>query len=404
MNLKKSGIAILAFALSLFSQKCMAQGPLTNWNLVYSAPAPLTGVAYGNGTFVGVGGGLRFVSHDGSNWVQYETAPIIYGGAVAYGNGMFMAYGTNTQYRANYIVQSTNGIQWSVIYSSSNTLAAAAYGNNTWVFIGTNEIVTATLTGTNLAWTDFQPSFMPIAVSYINGNFLLTGLLYSYPYGPPYPCSIYSSVDGLIWQYLSALPNYSYSSVSGLAYNNGVYAITLFQRTFADYYYSCVFASSNLTQWTLVLSNFTGLNPDYYNLPIVTGGNQFVTSPGPFNSTGGSIFSSLNGYSWSPPFGATCNAITYGQGTFVGCGPAIYQSGLVSTQSSSNPNLLSISTYAGVTITGAPGGVYQIQYATNLNSVWAPLTNFMLPYSPYLWFDTSSPVVGKRFYRSVQLQ
>jgi hypothetical protein len=46
--------------------------------------------------------------------------------------------------------------------------------------------------------------------------------------------------------------------------------------------------------------------------------------------------------------------------------------------------------YPGVTINGIPGATYQIQYSSNLSSNWIALTNFTLPYSPYLWFDASS--------------
>ena len=85
-------------------------------------------------------------------------------------------------------------------------------------------------------------------------------------------------------------------------------------------------------------------------------------------------------------------------------GSAISQSGVFATQSNSPATSLGISTYPGVTINGTAGAVYQIQYTTSLNSTWQTLTNFMLPYSPYLWVDTSSTVSGQRFYRSIQLQ
>jgi hypothetical protein len=99
--------------------------------------------------------------------------------------------------------------------------------------------------------------------------------------------------------------------------------------------------------------------------------------------------------------------LTYGQGTFVAYsgGDFIYQSGVFASDSNSPaPSNLTISTYPGVTINGSAGSVYQIQSSTNLNSAWQPITNFYLPYSPFIWVDTSSPVIGQKFYRSVQLQ
>jgi len=114
-------------------------------------------------------------------------------------------------------------------------------------------------------------------------------------------------------------------------------------------------------------------------------------------------------YTWiANPYisGNWMTALTYGQGTFVATilGGSIYQSGAFASQSNCPATTLGISTYPGVTINGTAGAVYQIQYTTSLNSTWQTLTNFMLPYSPYLWVDTSSTVSGQRFYRSIQLK
>jgi hypothetical protein len=91
-------------------------------------------------------------------------------------------------------------------------------------------------------------------------------------------------------------------------------------------------------------------------------------------------------------------------GGFVAPNSGAYQSGVFAPQTNFPSTTLSISIYSGVTITGTAGLVYQIQSTTNLNSAWQPLTNFMLPFSPYIWIDTSSPAIGQKFYRSVQLQ
>ena len=62
--------------------------------------------------------------------------------------------------------------------------------------------------------------------------------------------------------------------------------------------------------------------------------------------------------------------------------------------------------YAGLTITGAVGVVYSIEYATelaatNTASAWRHLEFLQLPASPYLWADKSTPAAGQRFYRAV---
>jgi len=70
---------------------------------------------------------------------------------------------------------------------------------------------------------------------------------------------------------------------------------------------------------------------------------------------------------------------------------------------------LSIDTYAGLSITGAVGSVYSMEYATDLaqtNSpgAWRCLEFLQLPASPYLWADKSAPATGKRFYRAVAME
>jgi formylglycine-generating enzyme required for sulfatase activity len=69
---------------------------------------------------------------------------------------------------------------------------------------------------------------------------------------------------------------------------------------------------------------------------------------------------------------------------------------------------LDIQTYAGLTITGAVGQVYSIEYVTNLTETsetdWRCLEFLQLPASPYLWTDKSGPVAGKRFYRALVME
>jgi formylglycine-generating enzyme required for sulfatase activity len=69
---------------------------------------------------------------------------------------------------------------------------------------------------------------------------------------------------------------------------------------------------------------------------------------------------------------------------------------------------LAIQTYAGLTITGAVGTVYSIEYVSGLAnsddpSAWRCLEFLQLPASPYLWVDRSAPTAECRFYRAVVL-
>jgi formylglycine-generating enzyme required for sulfatase activity len=75
--------------------------------------------------------------------------------------------------------------------------------------------------------------------------------------------------------------------------------------------------------------------------------------------------------------------------------------------SAQTPPVLGLQLYAGLSITGAVGTVYQIQYVTDLAqtnnaSAWRCLEFLQLPASPYLWADKSAPATARRFYRAVQ--
>jgi formylglycine-generating enzyme required for sulfatase activity len=75
--------------------------------------------------------------------------------------------------------------------------------------------------------------------------------------------------------------------------------------------------------------------------------------------------------------------------------------------SAQTPPVLGLQLYAGLSITGVVGTVYQIQYVTDLaqtNNASARrcLEFLQLPASPYLWADKSAPATARRFYRAVQ--
>jgi formylglycine-generating enzyme required for sulfatase activity len=74
--------------------------------------------------------------------------------------------------------------------------------------------------------------------------------------------------------------------------------------------------------------------------------------------------------------------------------------------SAQTPPELGVQLYAGLTVTGAVGTVYSIEYVTDLAqtnsaSAWRCLEFLQLPASPYLWADKSAPATGRRFYRAV---
>jgi formylglycine-generating enzyme required for sulfatase activity len=65
--------------------------------------------------------------------------------------------------------------------------------------------------------------------------------------------------------------------------------------------------------------------------------------------------------------------------------------------------VLDLQLYAGLSITGAVGSVYSVEYVTDLaqTNSWRCLEFLQLPASPWLWADKSVPARGQRFYRAV---
>ncbi len=94
-------------------------------------------------------------------------------------------------------------------------------------------------------------------------------------------------------------------------------------------------------------------------------------------------------------------ALTFAVGLIIAC--------TVPKASAQTPAGLDIQTYAGLTITGAVGTVYSVEYVTDLTqsnnaAAWRCLEYLQLPANPYLWADKSTPATGKRFYRAVTME
>lgn len=71
--------------------------------------------------------------------------------------------------------------------------------------------------------------------------------------------------------------------------------------------------------------------------------------------------------------------------------------------SAQTPPGLDLQLYAGLTVTGAVGTVYSVEYVTDLaqTNSWRRLEYLQLPATPYLWADKSAPATGQRFYGAV---
>jgi formylglycine-generating enzyme required for sulfatase activity len=68
------------------------------------------------------------------------------------------------------------------------------------------------------------------------------------------------------------------------------------------------------------------------------------------------------------------------------------------------PPELDLQLHAGLSIAGAVGTVYSVEYVTDLalTNEWHCLTFLQLPATNYLWFDPTVPATSRRFYRATQ--
>ena len=143
----------------------------------------LTGIAYGNSTYVTVGqSGTILTSSDGISWTEQSIGTKEYFYGVSYLNEKFIVVGGNGS-----ILTSTDGITWSTKNSGISThLKEVSYGNGVYVAVGTGAtIISSADTET---WTSRDGASGDLwAIDFGNGTFLTGG------------DDIYRSYDGIKW-------------------------------------------------------------------------------------------------------------------------------------------------------------------------------------------------------------
>jgi hypothetical protein len=361
-------------------------------NATFSA----SGIAFGNGRFVAVSGTSLQVSPDGVTWTQYISPPVLYYEGIAFGGGVFMAFGypvsTNSS-GPRYILQSSDALNWVKVHETPFPIRGATYGNGRFVFVG-DQIISTMLN--SLQWTEFQPpsSVVLEGVTFGAGRFVAVSI-------QNMSATVLSSDDGIIWRYDYG-PKLR-ENLRNVAYGNRMFVATWRTNYTGGSYYHGLLASSNLVSWQTVPMPDSG-QPTALS-GITFGGGHFICALQ--NNT----HTSTNGLNWVNR-GAVSRAsiFAFGAGTFLanggGNGFPLVQSEVFAPPTNPPPSYLAISRYPGVTIEGTEGQTFRIEYTTNLaaGSNWLALTNISLPSNTYLWVDTSSPVLGQRFYRAVLVE
>jgi hypothetical protein len=135
----------------------------------------LQSVIFANGRFVAVGGDSILTSADGLNWAHAIVASGDYRRVmdVAYGNGVFVAVGHDIEGRNVFV--STNGTHWQDVARVPAHIDALTFANNVFVAVGDDGAVYTSADGLNWTERDSTVSQRLRGVAYGNGTFVAVG-------------------------------------------------------------------------------------------------------------------------------------------------------------------------------------------------------------------------------------
>lgn len=393
-----------------------------NWMPVATGAAHLYGITYGNGLFVAVGqSGTIVTSPDGLTWTARSSdfgTSIVYG--VAYGNGLFVAVGQSGKLCVSHdgitwlpqpsgfgttqingviatdklflavghdgkVAISLNGYDWELQaggFDLTDTLFAAAYGNDLFIVVGA--VGGRALTGTShdgATWTKHTArvaSRVLQSVAYGDGQFVAA-----------YTASVfYTSPDGVSW--VPRGTTLFNRMIQGIAYGNGQFV--------AVGYGGMVATSPDGVNWTEHLTVIGLLNLHgvaYGNGLFVVGGDsgRLITSPDGVNWTQRS----------SSFVGEAIVGIAYGNGQFVAAGQsgklATSLDGINWTQRSSSfgstSTIWSVTHAAGLFVAGSTDGkiatsVDGINWIQRISSFGPTDSIFSITYGNGLFVATGS--------------
>jgi hypothetical protein len=148
----------------------------TTWSAqIPPAGTPLTGVTYGKGIFAAVGQGAAFTSSDGLTWTRKSLSGTgVQPTAVSYGNGTFVAVGAHGG-----VLTSSDGVKWTrrtAVALDGALFKAVAYGNGFFVATTSRGGILSSPNGAKWTRRSSPVSDAPLSgVAYGNGTFLTVG-------------------------------------------------------------------------------------------------------------------------------------------------------------------------------------------------------------------------------------
>ena len=269
-----------------------------NWNLITSWPLqPIRKIVYGNGLWVAIGKNIIYSSTDGISWTQqYFTNDNSYDlTGLTYGNNTFVAVGVY-----NAVLTSSNGKTWSK--TTGTALGDIAFGNGTFVGVSGNNLLTSP-DGINWAVRASYPPIQYVGTRFTRiafGNGIFAAIGYDSE-SVPRNDVVYTSTYGVSWTgYILNTPE-SFKGLNDICFGNNIFLIV------GNIGY--VFTSSDGTNWSGLQAGAPTLGggiayDDRYS--VAYGDGTFVSV-----GEGNDILSSLDGVTWKRKNSIVSNALYY---------------------------------------------------------------------------------------------
>jgi hypothetical protein len=148
----------LFVAVTQFGNETMSSSDGINWTLnTLATSTSWSGVGYGNGKFIVVGGnGAMCTSSNGTTWTAITPTLTISWKAIVFGNGLFVVVSSASTGSAAYrIASSPDGVTWTYRFVPNLlTLHNVCFGNNLFVVTSTSGVSNRVLTSPDgINWT-----------------------------------------------------------------------------------------------------------------------------------------------------------------------------------------------------------------------------------------------------------
>ncbi|MBR0599868.1 immunoglobulin-like domain-containing protein [Sinanaerobacter chloroacetimidivorans] len=289
-----------AVAYDDYYSRILVSNDGVSWSVLMTVVSTqLAAITYGNDLLVVTGndGKIRTASLDDiTDWAEHNAgASALWD--VAYGNGTFIAVGSGGS-----AVTSTDGVNWSPLNTQTTyTLHGIAFGGGKFVAVGSNGVIAASsVDGTDLVYKTHNDSYHHLlSVIFHNGAFTAVGYEYI------------SGTKGYITRYSSGT---SYTT-QVINVNSGLRAIAVddSNNCLAVGTYGGIITSSNSSTWAIGSKGTTKILGS-----LAYGDGKFVAA-----GDNGTIRTSLDGVDWDVQSSGTANAlraVAYGNHLFVAVG------------------------------------------------------------------------------------